>query len=202
MYIIIENGIFIGFSLKEEHNYQNIKITEEEHKNFLERQGQGLTLFWNNAKKELEAKKLGQFECINENGEIIKEIQKIIENLKSQIATGKEKIIENGFEIKINEKTLIQKCREKDKTNILGTLQLMESTGQKTIDWKFIDKNNNDAMEQVTKEQLNNMLIQGAVLTSKAIHVEQQLFVRLESLNNTELLNFDVSNEFNKLMGG
>ena len=125
-----------------------------------------------------------------------------ISELKEKIATEKEKVIESGFEIKTNEKTLIQKCREKDKTNILGTLQLMGSTGQSTIDWKFIDKNNIDVIEQVTKEFLTNILIQGAILTSKAIHVEQQLFIKIAALNEIELLNFDVENEFKSLMGG
>ena len=200
MYIIIENDKFLGFSLKEEQGYKNVEITEKEHTEFIEKQSEGYTLYWN--KKQLEAIKLDDFEYINDQNEIIKNLQKIKENIKNLITIQKEKIIENGFEIKINGKTLIQKCREKDKTNILGTLQLMESTGQKTIDWKFIDENNNDVMEQVTKEFLNNMLIQGAVLTSKAIHVEQQLFTRLETLNETELLNFNVSDEFKKLMGG
>ena len=125
-----------------------------------------------------------------------------IYELKRKITVEKEKIIENGFEVKINGKKLVQKCREKDKTNILGTIQLMESIKQETIDWKFIDENNNDVMERVTKEQLNNMLVQGAILTSKAIHVEQQLFIKIAALNEIELLNFDVENEFKSLMGG
>ena len=61
----------------------------------------------------------------------------------------------------------------------------------------YIDKNSNDIMERVTKEQLNDMLVKGAILTSKAIHVEQQLFAKLEALNETELLN--VISDLNKI---
>ena len=165
MYIIIENDKFLGFSLKEEQGYKNVEITEKEHTEFIEKQSEGYTLYWN--KKQLEVIKMNEFEYINTWGKITMDIQKIKDNLKEKITLKKEEMIENGFEIEINEKILIQKCREKDKTNILGALQLMESTKQDIIDWKFIDKANNDVMEQVAKEQLNNMLVQGAILTSR-----------------------------------
>ena len=72
MYIVLENYKFIGFSLKEETNYQNIEITEKEHNEFMEKQSQGYTFYFNKKSKKLETVKLEAFEFINENGEVEK----------------------------------------------------------------------------------------------------------------------------------
>lgn len=76
MYIILDNDYkLIGFSLKEEENYQNIEITEQEHNDFMSKQSQGNTLYFDKKNKKLKATKLGAFEFINENGEIEKNIE-------------------------------------------------------------------------------------------------------------------------------
>ena len=74
MYIVIDkNKKFIGFSLKEEENYTNIKISESEHNTYIEKQAQGYVFYFNKDTEELEAIKLDQFEYINERGNIIKD---------------------------------------------------------------------------------------------------------------------------------
>ena len=76
MYIILDNNYkFIGFSLKEEVNYQNIEITEQEHNEFMEKQAQGCTLYFNEKNVKLEAVILDDFEFINENSKIEKNIE-------------------------------------------------------------------------------------------------------------------------------
>lgn len=73
MYIILDDNFkFIGFSLKEEESYQNIKITEQEHNGFMNKQSQGNTLYFDKKSKNLKAIKLENFEFINENGEVEK----------------------------------------------------------------------------------------------------------------------------------
>ena len=120
--------------------------------------------------------------------------------LKKQIELQKEKIIENGFEYKVNKKQVIQKCREKDKSNILGTIQVLNTTKQDDIDWKFNDIVDNDIIEKVTLNNLTEMLIKGAQLTSKAIETEQKLFYMLTKLTDKQLEVFNIENEFLKLM--
>ena len=120
--------------------------------------------------------------------------------LKKQIELYKEKMIENGFEYEINEKEVIQKCREKYKSNILGTIQVMNETKQSTIDWKFNDKNDNDVIEKITPGNLKEMLIRGAQLTSKGIETEQNLFYIITKLTDKQLEKFNVEDEFLKLM--
>ena len=73
MYIILDNNYkFTGFSLKEEVGCQSIEITEQEHNEFLEKQAQGYTLYFDQKNVKLEVVKLENFEFINENGEIEK----------------------------------------------------------------------------------------------------------------------------------
>ena len=120
--------------------------------------------------------------------------------LKKQIELCKEKIIENGFEYEINEKQVIQKCREKDKSNILGTIEVLKETKQSNIDWKFNDENNNDVIEKITPGNLKEMLIRGAQLTSKGIETEQKLFYTITKLTDKQLEKFNVEDEFLKLM--
>ena len=73
MYIIIKDNKFVGFSLKEESEFTNIEISEVEHKNYIEKQSQGFTFYFNKEKEQLEALKLNQFEYINDSGNIVKD---------------------------------------------------------------------------------------------------------------------------------
>ena len=126
--------------------------------------------------------------------------EEYVKFLKKEIEKEKEKIIENGFEYEINSKQVIQKCREKDKSNILGTMQLLNETKQSIIDWKFNDENNNDVIEKITPGNLKEMLIRGAQLTSKGIETEQKLFYVITKLTDKQLEKFNVEDEFLKLM--
>ena len=195
-----KNHVFEGFSDKLDETYKNIEITEEKHKNYIESQNRGFSLYWNTKENQLEAIKLKEFEYINDSGKIINDIEKLKENMKYHISEIKEKTIESGFEYTVNKKTVIQKCREKDKSNILGTIAVLKETGQKNIDWKFNDAADQDVIEKITLENLNEMLILGAQLTSKGIEVEQKLFYIISNLPEDELINFDVEIEFKKLM--
>ena len=70
-----ETKILMGFSLKEKEEYENQKISDEEHKKFIELQSNGNSLLWNKVKNQVESVKLNQFEFINENGKIEKNIE-------------------------------------------------------------------------------------------------------------------------------
>ena len=93
MYIIIENDKFLGFSLKEEQGYENIEITEKEHREYLDKQSEGFTLYWNTKKEQLEAIKLNDFEYIDNFGEIVKNSDAEIKYYKDILLTlKKEKV--------------------------------------------------------------------------------------------------------------
>lgn len=93
MYIIIENDKFLGFSLKEEQGYENIEITEKEHREYIDKQSEGFTLYWNTKKEQLETIKLNDFEYIDNFGEIVKNSDAEIKYYKDILLTlKKEKV--------------------------------------------------------------------------------------------------------------
>ena len=93
MYIIIENDKFLGFSLKEEQGYENIEITEKEHREYINKQSEGFTLYWNTKKEQLETIKLNDFEHINDFGEILKDTEAELKHYKDLLLTlKKEKV--------------------------------------------------------------------------------------------------------------
>ena len=93
MYTIIENDKFLGFSLKEEQGYENIEITEKEHREYLDKQSEGFTLYWNTKKEQLETIKLNDFEHINDFGEILKDTEAELKHYKDLLLTlKKEKV--------------------------------------------------------------------------------------------------------------
>ena len=98
MYIIIENDKFLGFSLKEEQGYKNVEITEKEHTEFIEKQSEGYTLYWN--KKQLEVIKMNEFEYINDSGEIVKDAKAELKYYKDMLLTLKRDRVQLKKEIR------------------------------------------------------------------------------------------------------
>lgn len=93
MYTIIKNDKFLGFSLKEEQGYENIEITEKEHREYIDKQSEGFTLYWNTKKEQLETIKLNDFEHINDFGEILKDTEAELKHYKDLLLTlKKEKV--------------------------------------------------------------------------------------------------------------
>jgi hypothetical protein len=85
--------VFMGFSLKEEKEYENFEISDKEYKKFIELQSNGRSLLWNEVKNQLEAIKLSEFEVIDKMGEIKKDTKAEIKSYKDLlISLKKEKI--------------------------------------------------------------------------------------------------------------
>ena len=120
MYIVIKNNKFLGFSLKEEERYENTEITEQEHKEYIEKQGQGYTLRWNIKKKQLEAIKLNEFEYINDSGEIIKDSEAELKHYKDILLTLKKEKVQLKKDIRDFEEF------DEDATELKEQLQLKE----------------------------------------------------------------------------
>ena len=85
--------ILMGFSLNEEEEFENIELSNEEHKKFIDLQSNGHSLLWNKVKNQLEALKLDQFEIIDETGEIKKDTKAEAKNYQDLLINlKKEKI--------------------------------------------------------------------------------------------------------------
>lgn len=91
---------FEGFNDRIEDEYENLEITDEEHRKFMEYQNLGFSLYWNKVKKELETIKLGQFENINEKGEIIKDTDAELKYYKDMLLTLKRDRVQLKKEIR------------------------------------------------------------------------------------------------------
>ena len=100
MYTIIENDKFLGFSLKEEQGYENIEITEKEHREYIDKQSEGFTLYWNTKKEQLETIKLNDFEHINDFGEILKDTEAELKHYKDLLLTLKRDRVQLKKEIR------------------------------------------------------------------------------------------------------
>ena len=118
MYIVIDNGIFIGFSLKEEQGYENIGITEKEHSSFIEKQAEGYTLYWN--KKQLEVIKLKEFEYISEDGQVVKDTAAELKHYKDLLLILKKEKVQLKKDIRDFEEF------EEDTTDLKDQLQEKE----------------------------------------------------------------------------
>lgn len=88
-----QTKILMGFSLNEEEEFENIELSNEEHKKFIDLQSNGHSLLWNKVKNQLEALKLDQFEIIDETGEIKKDTKAEAKNYQDLLINlKKEKI--------------------------------------------------------------------------------------------------------------
>ena len=121
MYIVIENNKFLGFSLKEEEGYENTQITEKEHREYIDKQSEGFTLYWNTKKEQLETIKLNDFEHIDENGKVIKDIATELKHYRDLLLTLKKEKLQLKKDIRdfeeFGEETaeLKEQLKEKEK---------------------------------------------------------------------------------------
>ena len=126
MYIIIENDKFLGFSLKEEQGYENIEITEKEHREYTDKQSEGFALYWNTKKEQLETIKLNDFEHINDSGEIVKDTEAELKHYKDLLLTLKKEKVQLKKDIRDFEEF------EEDTTELKLQLETKESEIKET----------------------------------------------------------------------
>ena len=120
MYTIIENDKFLGFSLKEEQGYENIEITEKKHREYIDKQSDGFTLYWNVNKEQLETIKLNDFEHINDSGEIVKDTEAELKHYKDLLLTLKKEKVQLKKDIRDFEEF------EEDTTELKEQLRIKE----------------------------------------------------------------------------
>ncbi|WP_064616376.1 hypothetical protein [Streptobacillus moniliformis] len=144
-------------------------------------------------------------------GKLMLEVDKYTTNHKKELIqayfedldTLKLKTIENGIEWK---EGLIQRGRETDKVNLTSSIQSFETARKlkipmRTIKWKFITKEGNYVVKEVTENDLQTLFLKGSQLLSKAIVSENILRDRINNMSLEELENLDIELEYNKLLG-
>ena len=111
---------FEGFSDKFDEIYENIEITGEEHKNYIESQNKGFSLYWNTKDNQLETIKLNQFDYIDENGTVTKNTAAELKYYKDLLLTLKKERIQLKKDIRDFEEF------EEDTTDLKEQLQEKE----------------------------------------------------------------------------
>ena len=94
MYILLNDKEELkGFSDIKDGDYKNIEISNEEHAKIMNLQSQG-TLYWDKTTKKIKVVALGQFEYIDENGEVKKDKVSELKYYKDLLLTFKKERIQ------------------------------------------------------------------------------------------------------------
>ena len=113
-----------------------------------------------------------------ENGEIVKDTEKLREIIFTQISNYKDKSIENGMKVNINGQDLVLLTRQKDQTNIQGLVIAQIP--------KVLFKFKNDAMEDILVEitllQVKTIFGKGIQFVSENINAETVLREKIKNM--------------------
>ena len=138
---------------------------------------------------------LSEFEYIDNNKIKINRDKKI-ENIKEKLNALKVQHSEKEFIFKEKYK---QKNRELDKNNLGNITTMLLATKQTDFkNWKFKDLDDKDIYVDLT---IQDMLLIAKMMqeqTTKAMMTETALKVKIETLSDEELKNFDSEKEFEK----
>ena len=143
MYFKIEDNKFVGFYENNNEDGTFIEISQTDWNDVLNKQSLGEVIFYNKKTKKLETVNLKNYEIL-ENGEIVKDTEKLREIIFTQISNYKDRSIENGMKVNINGQDLVLLTRQKDQTNIQGLVIAQIPK----VPFKF----KNDAMEDILVE--------------------------------------------------
>lgn len=100
MYIVLDKkDRLVGFNDVKDENYKSIEISDDEHAKIMNLQSQGV-LYWDKVKREVKVIVLGQFEFIDENGEVQRNIEEEQKFYKNKLLTLKKERIQIKKDIK------------------------------------------------------------------------------------------------------
>ena len=121
MYILLNDKEELkGFSDIKDEDYKNIEISNEEHAKIMNLQSQG-TLYWDKTTKKIKVIALGQFEYIDENGEVKKDTAAELKYYRDLLLTLKKEKVQLKKDIRdfeeFGEETaeLEEQLKEKEK---------------------------------------------------------------------------------------
>ncbi len=143
----------------------------------------------------METVNLKNYEIL-ENGEIVKDTEKLREIIFTQISNYKDRSIENGMKVNINGQDLVLLTRQKDQTNIQGLVIAQIP--------KVLFKFKNDAMEDILVEitllQVKTIFGKGIQFVSENINAETVLREKIKNMNLQNLETFEVEKEYEAVL--
>ena len=195
MYYRLQNDKFCGFYENNNEDGTFIEISQTDWNDVLNKQSLGEVIFYNKKTKKLETVNLKNYEIL-ENGEIVKDTEKLREIIFTQISNYKDRSIENGMKVNINGQDLVLLTRQKDQTNIQG---LVIAQIQK-VPFKFKNEALEDVLVEITLLQVKTIFGKGIQFVSENINAETVLREKIKNMNLQNLETFEVEKEYEAVL--
>ena len=195
MYYRLKNDKFCGFYENNNEDGTFIEISQTDWNDVLNKQSLGEVIFYNKKTKKLETVNLKNYEIL-ENGEIVKDTEKLREIIFTQISNYKDRSIENGMKVNINGQDLVLLTRQKDQTNIQG---LVIAQIQK-VPFKFKNEALEDVLVEITLLQVKTIFGKGIQFVSENINAETVLREKIKNMNLQNLETFEVEKEYEAVL--
>ena len=193
-YRIVKN-VFAGFYEKPEEDGTFIDISEDDWSKLLNLQSLGATIFYNKNTKNLETVNLKNYEVL-EDGEIVKDTEKLRDIVLTKLSNYKDTSIENGMKVNINAQDLIMLTRQKDQTNI----QALVIAQIPKVPFKFKNDAMEDVLVEITLAQIKIIFGKGIQFVSSNINVETIFREKIKTMTLDDLETLDIEKEYETLL--
>ena len=195
MYYRLKNDKFCGFYENNNEEGTFIEISQTDWNDVLNKQSLGEVIFYNKKTKKLETVNLKNYEIL-ENGEIVKDTEKLREIIFTQISNYKDRSIENGMKVNINEQDLVLLTRQKDQTNIQGLVIAQIPK----VPFKFKTVAMEDVLVEITLLQVKTIFGKGIQFVSENINAETVLREKIKNMTLQDLETFEVEKEYEAVL--
>lgn len=193
-YRIVKN-VFAGFYEKPEEDGTFIDISEDDWSKLLNLQSLGATIFYNKNTKNLETVNLKNYEVL-EDGEIVKDTEKLRDIVLTKLSNYKDTSIENGMKVNINAQDLIMLTRQKDQTNIQGLVIAQIPK----VPFKFKNDAMEDVLVEITLAQIKIIFGKGIQFVSSNINAEIIFREKIKTMTLDDLETLDIEKEYETLL--
>ena len=195
MYYRLKNDKFCGFYENNNEDGTFIEISQTDWNDVLNKQSLGEVIFYNKKTKKLETVNLKNYEIL-ENGEIVKDTEKLREIIFTQISNYKDRSIENGMKVNINGQDLVLLTRQKDQTNIQGLVIAQIPK----VPFKFKNDAMEDILVEITLLQVKTIFGKGIQFVSENINAETVLREKIKNMKLLDLETFEVEEEYEAVL--
>ena len=198
MYYKIEDNKFVGFYENKDKDGDYTEINLEDWQALLNKQSQGVVIYYDSKTKKLDTLTLGRFEELD--GTVVStNIELLKQSILSELSELKIEFATKAF--LFNEKYL-QKNRDVDKANLTSIVVMLNTTKQTVFkNWKFKDLNGSDVYADLSIVDMLNLANIMQTQTANALIAESTLIKKLETLSVEELKVFDARKEFELMIG-
>ena len=134
-----------------------------------------------------------------ENGKVVFNREKRIEELKKKLYDLRIEYSEHPFEVEIDGQKYLQNNRDLDQSNLTRIVVMCQALKKTTFEnWKFYTKENSEKYVNLTLQDMMKMANIMQEQTTKSMAAETFLTHRLENLTDEELKKYNAKEEYEK----